>query len=197
MTPTLTSFTIPSSLTGYSGDQTIQPNKLTAWRIMNINEDGTIEMISANTSNEDIYFYGKTGYKNYIGVLNDIASAYENSTYTIGSRNPGYYGQIQFLNDNSLANSTDQNTQDVASLRNMMPDNNKDIEYWIAFREYTSVPQMLSVYIMESSVCTTYDLVNPSTSYTLYKRVRPIVILKSGLKTSEGNGTSTSHWKLA
>ena len=116
MTPTATSFTIPGSLTGCAeegsnctgssenGDQTIEPSELTTWRIIDIKEDGTIEMISENISSNKICFRGSTGYKNIVGTLNLIASSYENSGYTICSKYFGFTGQTEFV-VNDLTNS--------------------------------------------------------------------------------------------
>ena len=73
-------------------NQTINPSELDLWRVIKKNEDGSIEVISENTSNEEIHFYGKTGYINYIGVLNEIARAYKNE---VGSRYMGYNGQTE------------------------------------------------------------------------------------------------------
>ncbi len=97
MTPVAESYTISKELTGYTEDQTITPNELTLWRVLQINQDGTIEIISEYTSSNEIYFKGEVGYRNCIGVLNDIASTYTNSKYTIGSRYPGYNGQTEFI----------------------------------------------------------------------------------------------------
>ena len=102
MTPTAETFTISKELTGYENDQTINPSELNLWRILQINSDGTIDMISEYTSSKEIIFKGEIGYKNYIGVLNDIASAYMNSLYTVSSRCPGYHGQTEFISLENL-----------------------------------------------------------------------------------------------
>lgn len=62
-------------------------------------------MISEYTSSTEIYFEGQTGYKNFVGYLNVLASKYENSKYTIGSRYVGYNGQTEYLTD--TANTVD------------------------------------------------------------------------------------------
>ena len=101
MTPTSTSYTISSSLTGYSSDQTINPSELNLWRVISINDDGTIDMVSEYVSSTTVYFYGQTGYLNLVGALNTIASQYENSNYTVGSRHMGYNGQTEYITDTS------------------------------------------------------------------------------------------------
>ena len=106
MTPTLTSYTTDTSKTGYDSTQTINPSKLNLWRVLKVNSDGTIEMISEYTSSTSVYFKGKVGYQNLVGYLNVLASKYENSKYTKGSRYVGYNGQTEYINNTSKIDST-------------------------------------------------------------------------------------------
>lgn len=101
MTPTKSSYTLDKSKTGYSGTQTINPQELNLWRVISVNGDGTVEMISEHVSSAGVCFYGQTGYQNLVGYLNVLASQYENSTYTIGSRHFGYNGQTEYITDTS------------------------------------------------------------------------------------------------
>ena len=101
MTPTKSSYTTDKSKTGYSSTQTINPQELNLWRVIKINNDGTVEMISEHVSSTEVYFKGKTGYQNFVGYLNVLASQYENSTYTKGSKYFGYNGQTEYITDTS------------------------------------------------------------------------------------------------
>ena len=101
MTPTKSSYTTDTSKTGYSSTQTINPQELNLWRVISLNSDGTVDVISAHTSTTEVYFSGKTGYQNLVGYLNVLASQYENSTYTKGSRYFGYNGQTEYITDTS------------------------------------------------------------------------------------------------
>ena len=101
MTPTKSSYTTDKSKTGYSSTQTINPQELNLWRVIKINDDGTVEMMSEHVSSTKVYFAGKTGYQNFVGYLNVLASQYENSTYTKGSRYFGYNGQTEYITDTS------------------------------------------------------------------------------------------------
>ena len=94
MTPTSTSYTISSSMTGYSTNQTINPSELNLWRVIKKNEDGTIEMVSEYVSSTVVYLKGQTGYNNLVLTLQTIASQYANDAYTISTRHVGYNGQI-------------------------------------------------------------------------------------------------------
>ena len=101
MTPTKSSYTTDTSMTGSTETQTINPQELNLWRVINLNSDGTVDVISEHTSTTNVYFKGKTGYQNFVGYLNVLASQYENSTYTKGSRYFGYNGQTEYITDTS------------------------------------------------------------------------------------------------
>ena len=105
MTPTKSSYEIDTSKMDSNdmiADSTINPQKLSLWRVISINFDGTAEIISDETSPEEIMFNGIKGYINFVGYLNVLASQYENSTYTIGSRNFGFNGQTEYLDDTKI-----------------------------------------------------------------------------------------------
>jgi hypothetical protein len=115
MTPTKTSFTIPSTLTGYTSNQTINPSELNLWRVIKINDDNTVDMVSEYVSSMSVYFQGSTGYQNAIGTLNYIAKQYENEKYTVNSRYMGYNNQTEYITtslttSNSGTSSTNSST---------------------------------------------------------------------------------------
>ena len=99
MTPTSTSYTTDTSKTGYTRTQTINPSELDTWRVIKVNSDGTIEVVSENISSTAVYFRGQVGYKNLVGYLNVLANQYQNSKYTIKARHMGYNGQTEYLTD--------------------------------------------------------------------------------------------------
>ena len=105
MTPTKVSYITDISKTGYTSTQTINPSELNVWRVIKINDDGTIEIVSENVSNVSVYFSGQVGYKNFVGYLNEIANQYQNENYTIKARHMGYNGQTEYLTD--TANTVD------------------------------------------------------------------------------------------
>lgn len=106
MTPSLTSFSTDKTKTGNSSVQTIYPRKLNLWCVIRVNSDGTIEMVSVNSSPETVTFDGKVGYMNLVGYLNVLASKYENSKYTAGSRHMGYSNQTEYITDQTKVTLT-------------------------------------------------------------------------------------------
>ena len=96
-TPSKTSYTTSKVMTGYTSTQTINPSELNLWRVLSVNDDGTIDIISEYVSSTNVYFQGKEGYKNYVGYLNVLASQYETTGVTVGSRHFGYSNQTEYI----------------------------------------------------------------------------------------------------
>lgn len=105
MTPTQTTYTIPKAATGCSSDETINPNKLNLWRVINIRNDGTIEIVSQYIL-DGVTLCGKTGYLNLVNVLNTVARQFGNSKYTIDARHVGYRGQTAIITNTSKFTTT-------------------------------------------------------------------------------------------
>ncbi len=113
-TPVLEKFDIENKLTGCTGEtsvcngldkQIINPSELNLWRVIRKNNDGTLDLVSEYVSSTNVYFYGKEGYRNYIGALNIIARSYETPDVTIRSRYIGYDGQTEMILDDTVLNS--------------------------------------------------------------------------------------------
>ena len=73
MTPTKSSYTTDTSKTGYTKTQTINPQELNLWRVISLNDDGTVDVVSEHVSSTAISFEGQTGYQNLVGYLNELA----------------------------------------------------------------------------------------------------------------------------
>ena len=224
MTPTKSSYTTDTSKTGYTSTQTINPQELNLWRVIKINSDGTVEMISELVSSTAVYFQGQTGYQNLVGYLNVLASQYENSTYTKGSRYFGYNGQTEYITDTSKFTSsapwtcsTGESCNPVESqgggdtlyttdydLINTVlgtrvatkPGSASASSYWMASRYYyyssSTRYRWNGRYVIASGSNGHSSLYGYNASsfntYHTSNSLRPIVVLKSGLKYS-GVGT--------
>ena len=103
MTPSSESFQTNGNKTGYE-PQTLNPQELQYWRVIRKNTNGTVDVVSEYVSSVGINFSGVIGYTYYIGYLNELASHYENSNYTIGSRYMGYSGQTEYIQNPSKFN---------------------------------------------------------------------------------------------
>jgi len=103
MVPDTTTIPIDTSKTGYTNEQgVINPKELTLWRVIKINSDNTIDIVSENVSTAEVYFEGQTGYLNYVGYLNSLAKNYENNKYTIASRIVGFNNQTKYITNTSM-----------------------------------------------------------------------------------------------
>ena len=129
-TPTSTSFTPDTTLTGlvdFDSEKgnaagtttvagTLNPSYLNLWRVIKINSDCTVEVVSEYVSDVNVKFAGKVGYANYVYYLNEIAKQYANTTYTLDPatapdgafRNVGYDHQTkQITNMSKITSTTD------------------------------------------------------------------------------------------
>lgn len=81
-----TSYTVESKYSGYDDDQEFTQDNL-KWRVLNINEDGTIDLISDGTISENVYLEGALGYNNGVYLLNDYCKTlYSNEDLNAISR---------------------------------------------------------------------------------------------------------------
>ena len=224
MTPTLTSYTTDTSKTGYDSTQTINPSKLNLWRVLKVNSDGTIEMISEYTSSTSVYFRGKVGYQNLVGYLNTLASKYENSKYTKGSRYVGYNGQTEYISSSldsivdSLIDSITDNLSDtlyekdcelvkssIGTLATFKAGTTEKNTYWLASRYYDYYSSN-SWDFYGRRIDTDGSLSYFNNLYYCYNgkvvtassshALRPIVILKSGITYAPATGTSEDPFVL-
>ncbi len=101
MVPDKETFKIEEKDTGVEEEQKIAPNELTLWRVININDDRTIDAVSEYVSSAEVSFKGVTGYANLVGGLKNIAKAYEKEDYTESVRIIGYHTQTLTITSES------------------------------------------------------------------------------------------------
>jgi len=88
----VTKYNATSDLSGYTSTQDVYLQN-TLWRILNINSDGTIDLISdkelyINSDKSPLYLSDSIGYNNGVYLLNDICNQlYASSAYVIDGRN--------------------------------------------------------------------------------------------------------------
>ncbi len=100
------STTVKTIESGYSHDQTFKTDNLN-WRVLGINTNGELELISDNPTSDTLYLGGKTGYLNAEDVLNNMCNKlYGQGEHATGAR--------------SL------NVEDINKLANYKPTNNSE-----------------------------------------------------------------------
>lgn len=225
MTPTATSYTVTTDKTGYSSNQTINPSELNLWRVLSVDSTDlvtdfngnpknptTITIISEYTSSNKIYFNGKKGYENFVGILNSLSSAYGNNKYTVGYRNVGYSNQTEFITLPSLANSSDNPSEsegggdteydkDIKLINKVFGTTNaynvstkKTSPYWLSSRsfEYTSTRIHKGSYVNGNAIETSplYILSsNGEEAKSIGYTIRPILVLREGIDYIPASGT--------
>lgn len=67
--------------TGYANATNIGQDSNLQWRVLNINSNGTIDLISDKPTSKEVYFEGARGYNNGVAILNDYCKTmYSNAS---------------------------------------------------------------------------------------------------------------------
>ena len=91
-------YSLLGTQSGHDSDQIISQENLN-WRILKINDDGSIDIISDLTNNK-IYFNGALGYNNGVYLLNDICKElYSNTTKGVTARSVNLKDMEDWLTD--------------------------------------------------------------------------------------------------
>ena len=116
-----------TSYAGFSGSTPTADQTL--WRVIDIHQDGTLDAVSEYVSTDSITIAGIDGYKNAIAGLQDIASKYAKSGYTVGTRMFGYDGQTLVLSDTSAFDGTNDPTSLLSPDDSQLPTTGTGEEY--------------------------------------------------------------------
>ena len=82
------SYSLSSTYSGYSSNQTIAQTTGLTWKVLNEDkENDTVDIISTNTTSSTVYFYNILGYNNGPYLMNEICKAqYSNKTLGVEAR---------------------------------------------------------------------------------------------------------------
>ena len=224
--PSQTSYSVANDDTGYhkgttQPPQSVNPSSLNVWRVIRKNDDGTVDIVSANVSNL-IYFVGRTGYSRFIETLNKIASAYETEGITVGSRHMGYNSEATDTENGAYTCYQTDVDLVTTACGTLLPETNRYrySNYWLASRGgekdgckgcYGRGYRVHSVWfsdcvgncegIPDGEVRSDYlvgvdSVTHGSKEERIASAIRPIVVLKADLKIVSGKGTSDSPYIL-
>ena len=207
MKPTSTGYNISASVTGSSKTQSINPSRITLWRILSINSNGTVDLI-ADTVSETIQFFAdsetSSSFVNSPSNINKIASQYINNDYTISARS---------INNNDI--------EKVTQVLNTLCANDIDgniSSYWLANKD-TYQDQYLNTYGYIYTISNNALLGNTDNttcisnrmsghlffvqgngyhyqSTSAFNSIRPVLTVKAGLSKITGKGTIDNPWML-
>ena len=82
------SYSLSSSYSGYSSNQTILQDTTLTWKVLYVDkENNTVDIISTNPTSSTVYFYNILGYNNGPYLMNEICKAqYSNKTLGVNAR---------------------------------------------------------------------------------------------------------------
>jgi len=83
------SYSLSSTYSGYSSNQTITQTTGLTWKVLNVDkENDTVDIISTNPTSSTVRFYGALGYHNGPYIMNKICEElYSNSALNVKARN--------------------------------------------------------------------------------------------------------------
>ena len=205
--------------TGCESDQTISFDNIKYWVVTNKTEY-SLELYSLTVSKDELCFKGRSGYANYIYVLNDLVKSYSNKLI-VGSRHFGYSNQTEKITDYTcLKNHYDceyngKNTEEygygdegyledykTAKFKGILAigtDEYHLAHYWIASRKIYSAESLLVYYMARyASAGSNFDVKtevlyedSSNTKNSEYcHSVRPIIYISNDAKIVSGDGES-------
>lgn len=216
-TPVRTSYIVQKDDRGVPREyeeQIIHPSKLKVWRVIRKNSDGTVDLVSNGFIDRYIMIGGKLGYKNYIETLNKIASAYETEGVTVGSRHMGYdksRAEQYLVDDTEILDYGYRTDVELvkSAIGSILVEGKGD--YFLASRTHNGASvsnesRKYEVGFVKASVTGSSSFL-PMGDYDnvftiglgelgMNGLARPIVVLKSTLKITGGNGTVSSPYTL-
>lgn len=212
-------YKVTKEKTGAKIDQVINPTELKLWRVIRINDDNSIDAVSEYTSSYPIYFGDDiesggnlTGYKNYVGVLNEIASQYENDNFTVGSRIAGYKEgcQTEYLDSVDVdSNTPETKDNDYESVGGGDVCYTEDLDLiYKSIGKYSAYgvgTKSITTYYLGSRYFKSTNTKNIRYVWTLpeydkylgtFGYIRPIITINGYLTDIQGDGTSSKPFLL-
>ncbi len=180
-TPSKTSYTISKEDTGGTLDYNLNPSELNVWRVIRENEDGTLEIISNYVSSINFWLTPDCDYKS---LLTKIAQQYETNGITLGSRYIDGGDCMPF--EKSIIEDLGLIKMALGTLAAKKVGSDENFSYWISAERLCGISD-------ESYSGGSGEVIG---AYNRILYVRPIVILKSGLKITGGVGTEGSPYTL-
>ncbi len=103
--PKTTGYSLLATQSGYSSNQTINQKSGMKWRVLNIHENGTVDLIGdVSSSDQTIYFQGALGYNNGVYLLNDICKElYSNNALGVTARSINIEDIESQMNETGIA----------------------------------------------------------------------------------------------
>ena len=100
------SYSLLSTYSGYSSNQTIVQTTGLTWKVLNVDkENDTVDIISTNPTSSTVYFKGILGYNNGPYLMNEICKAqYSNATLGVEARSINLLDMEKHLTPTGITN---------------------------------------------------------------------------------------------
>ena len=100
------SYSLSSTYSGYSSNQTIAQTKGLTWKVLNVDkENDTVDIISTNPTSSTVNFYNILGYNNGPYLMNEICKAqYSNKTLGVNARSINLLDMEKHLTPTGITN---------------------------------------------------------------------------------------------
>mgnify|MGYP000797197746 CR=1 FL=1 len=108
------SYSLSSTYSGYSSNQTIAQTTGVTWKVLNVDkENDTVDIISTNPTSSTVYFKGILGYNNGPYFMNEICKAqYSNKTLGVEARNINLLDMEKHLTPTGIKSRNEYNKGD-------------------------------------------------------------------------------------
>ena len=100
------SYSLSSTYSGYSSNQTIAQTTGVTWKVLNVDkENDTVDIISTNPTSSTVNFYNILGYNNGPYLMNEICKAqYSNKTLGVNARSINLLDMEKHLTPTGITN---------------------------------------------------------------------------------------------
>ena len=108
------SYSLSSTYSGYSSNQTIAQTTGLTWKVLNVDkENDTVDIISTNPTSSTVYFKNILGYNNGPYLMNEICKAqYSNKTLGVEARNINLLDMEKHLTPTGIKSRNEYNKGD-------------------------------------------------------------------------------------
>ena len=108
------SYSLSSSYSGYSSNQTILQDTTLTWKVLYVDkENNTVDIISTNPTSSTVYFYNILGYNNGPYLMNEICKAqYSNKTLGVEARSINLLDMEKHLTPTGIKSRNEYNKGD-------------------------------------------------------------------------------------
>ena len=109
------SYSLSSTYSGYSSNQTIAQTTGLTWKVLNVDkENDTVDIISTNPTSSAVWFFGILGYNNGPYFMNEICKAqYSNATLGVEARSINLLDMEKHLTSTGITNRNACTTSSV------------------------------------------------------------------------------------